>query len=115
MLQVSQKDVTVGGSFNRHGGYPAGNTDSAQYGQRAPAACRNAFIQACAAQDAAIAPRHLRGDAALVEEDEPRRIDLPGGFLPELPLRPDPLGVLLGGMDRLFLRRRPIRFSTSHS
>jgi hypothetical protein len=50
-------------------------------------------------QGAAIAPGHFRGDTALIDEDELRRIDLPGFLLPELALRFDSLAVLLGGVE----------------
>ena len=114
VIQVSQEDVSVGGRFNRHDSDPAGNGDGAQYGHRSPVASRNAFMKPGATHGAAIAPRHLRGDATFVEEDEPRRIDLPG-FAPAFSLGLDPFEVLLSGVERLFFKRSPICFSTSHS
>jgi hypothetical protein len=50
-------------------------------------------------QRPAIAPSHFRRDAALVDEDELRRVDVPGFLLPELPLRFDSLAVLLRSVE----------------
>jgi hypothetical protein len=50
-------------------------------------------------QRAAIAPGQVRSDAALIDEDELRRIDLSGFPLPELALRFDSITVLLGGVE----------------
>ena len=99
VIQVSQEDVSVGCRFNRHNSHPAGNGDGTQYGHRSPVASRNAFVETGTTHGAAIAPRHLRGDATFVEEDEPRRIDLPGFFAPEFSFGFDPLDVLLGGVE----------------
>ena len=115
VIEVSQKDVSVGSRFNRHNADSAGDTDGAQYGHRSPVARWNTFMEPGTAYSAAIAPRHFGGGAAFVEEDEPRRIDLPGFLLPEFPLGSDPGGILLCGVERLFFKRRPICFSTSHS
>ena len=50
-------------------------------------------------QRTSITPRHFRGDAALVDGDELRRIDLPGFLLPEPALRFDSFAVLLGSVE----------------
>ena len=99
IFQISQEDIAVGGGFNGHSGHPAGNTDRAQYRQCAPAAGWNPLFDARALQRATIAPGHFRGDAALIDEDELRRIDLSGFPLPELALRFDSITVLLGGVE----------------
>ena len=68
-------------------------------GKCAPAAGRNPLFDARAMQRAAIAPGQVRSDAALIDEDELRRIDLSGFPLPELALRFDSITVLLGGVE----------------
>ena len=99
MIEVSQKNVSIGSRFDCHGGDPAGNADRAQYSQRLPAACRNAFTKPRDAHDATVASRHFRRDTAFVEEDELRRIDLFDFFLPEFSLSFDSFGILLCGVE----------------
>ena len=115
LIEVGEKDVSVGRRFNRHSGNPTGSTDGAEYRHRSPVASWNAFLKSGTAHRTPVALRHFSGDAAFVEEDEPCRVDLPGFFLPAPALLPDPLGVLLGGVERLFFKRSPIFFKTSHS
>ena len=99
VFQISAEDIAVGGCFDGHRSYPTGNTDRAQHGQCSPAAGRNSFFDARPVQRTSITPRHFRGDAALVDEDELRRIDLPGFLLPEPALRFDSFAVLLGSVE----------------
>ena len=70
-----------------------------QYCQCAPTAGRHSFFHACPVQSAPITPRHFRGDAALVNKDKLRRIDLSGFHLPELALCFDSFTVPLGGVE----------------
>jgi hypothetical protein len=95
---VSQQDIATGGSFDTHRRHPARGTDCAQQCQTAPAPGRHSFPNAFASQAAAIAPRHFRRDATLVDEDETLRIDFPGRFPPEIALRPATVGILFGGV-----------------
>jgi hypothetical protein len=99
VLHISQKHVAIGGSFDAHCRHPARCTDCAQQSQATPAAGWHAFPNAFASQAAAIAPRHFRSDTTLVYEDQAFRIDLPRRFPPEIALRPDTLGSLLGGVQ----------------
>lgn len=99
VFEISTEDISVGGRFDGHRGHPAGNTDCSQDCQCAPAAGRNSFFDARAVPRTSITPGHLRGDAALVNEDELRRIDLSGFLLPEPALRFDSLTVPLGGVE----------------
>jgi hypothetical protein len=99
VFQISQEDVAVGGRLNGHSGHPSGNADRSQDRQGAPAAGRNSLFDARAVQRTSIAPGHFRGDAALIDEDELRRIDLPGFPPPELALRFDSITVLPGGVE----------------
>lgn len=99
VFQISPEDIAIGGCFDRHCSHPSGNTDRSQHRQRSPAAGRNSFVDARAIQPTSITPRHFRGDAALVNEDELRRIDLSGFLPPELALCFDSLAVLLGGVE----------------
>ena len=99
VFQISPEDIAIGGCFDGHRCYPAGNGDRSQHRQGSPAAGRNSFLDARAAQRPSITPRHFRRDAALVDEDELRRIDLPGFLLPELALCFDPVTVPLGGVE----------------
>lgn len=115
VLQIGEKNITVGGGFYGHDSYPAGKADGSQYCQGAPSAGGNSFIDAGTVQCSAITPRHLRGDTAFVDKDELRGVDTPRFGLPELALSLDSFAVLLGGAERLFLRRRPICFRTIQS
>lgn len=99
VFQVSQEDIAVRGRLNGHGGYPSGNTHCSQQSQCPPSASRNSLLNTRTMQRPAIAPSHFRRDAALVDEDELRRVDVPGFLLPELPLRFDSLAVLLGSVE----------------
>jgi hypothetical protein len=99
MSEISQEDIAIGGRLNRHSGYPSGNTDGSQQCQGPPATGRNSLLDACAMQRAAVAPGHFRRDTAFVDEDDLRRVDVPGFLPPELALRFDALAVLLGSME----------------
>lgn len=101
-LQVSEKDIAIGRSFDDHGRDPAGNTDRTQNSQRAPMARRNSFVDAFAAQRAPVTPGHFRCHAAFVQEDEALRIDLFAFFPPELSVSGGSLAILFGGVERLF-------------
>ncbi len=105
----------ISGGFDRHDGHPAGDIDRAEHRQCAPVAGRHSLIDALAAHGPAITPGHLSGDAAFVDKDEPLRVDLFGFFPPEFSLGFDPLAVLFGGAERLFLKRSPMRFRITHS
>ena len=99
VFEISPENIAIGGRFDRHRSHPTGNTDRSQHCQRSPASGRNSFFDARAVQRTSVTPRHFRGDAALVNEDELRRIDLSGFPPPELALRFDSLAVLLGGVE----------------
>src|SRR5215218_4074125 len=62
------------------------------------------------------AARHARVDAALVDEDQPGRVEAAGGDLraPGVPLLGHVGAVPLGGPERLFLRGQPRRWSARH-
>jgi hypothetical protein len=47
----------------------------------------------------AVTPRHFRSDAAFIDEDELRRVDVARFSLPELALRLDSFAVLFGGAE----------------
>ena len=99
VFEISPEDIAVSGRFDRHRSHPSGNTDRSQHGQCPPPSGGNSFFDARAVQRTSVTPRHFRGDAALVNEDELRRIDLSGFLLPELALRSDSLAVLLSGVE----------------
>lgn len=99
VFQVSQEDIAISGRLDGHGGYPSGNTHCSQQSQSPPTAGRNSLLHTRTMQRPAIAPSHFRRDAALVDEDESRGVDVPGFVLPELPLRFDSLAVLLGSVE----------------
>lgn len=97
--EISQEDIAIGGRLNGHSGHPSGNTDGSQQCQGSPATGRNSLLDACAMQGTAVATGHFRRDAAFVDEDDLRRIDVSGFLPPELALRLDALAVLLGSME----------------
>jgi len=114
MIQIGQEDFRVGCLFDGHGCDHAPGAYGAQDGHDFPVAARRRFMDAPASRTSRIQPRHRSGDTAFVEEDqlvEWGRMD----FFKEL--RPPLLigfGVSLGGMERLFFKRTPNRFSTRH-
>ena len=97
--EISQEDIAIGGRLNRHSGYPSGNTDGSQQCQGPPATGRNSLLDARAMQRTAVATGHFRRNTAFVDEDDLRRVDVPGFLPPELALRFDALAVLLGSME----------------
>jgi hypothetical protein len=115
VFQIGSEDIAIGGRLNGQDGHPTGNADRSQYGQGAPVASGNSFVNASAVECAAIASCHFRRDSAFIDEDELRRVDITAFPLPELALCLNTFAVLFGGMDRLFLRRRPICLSTIQS
>ena len=54
-----------------------------------------------------VAPRHVRGDAALVQENQLVRVDPAHRLAPSLAPLADRLDILLGGVERLFLHATP--------
>jgi hypothetical protein len=115
LLQVSEKDIAIGGSFDHPSANPTGSTDGTQNSQRAPVACRNSFVHTLAAQRAPITPGHFCCYTAFVDENEALRIDLFAFFLPELSLRGDSLTLLFSGVERFFLKRHPRPFKMFHT
>jgi hypothetical protein len=77
--------------------------------------CRNSFVDTLATHRPAITSGHVGGDPSFVGEDQAFRIQLSRYLPPEFPLGPDPLTVLLGGAERLFLKRSPNRFRITHN
>ena len=114
MIQVSEEDLRVGRGLDGHGGDDAIQTHSRQDGEDPPASFRRRFVYANAPRRPGITPRHLGRDAAFIEEDQLLGRDRPEtgeeGFPPpEIPFR-----VSLGGVERLFFRRRPSSPTTRH-
>jgi hypothetical protein len=99
VFQVGEEDIPVGGGFYRHDRHPAGEADCSQYGQGAPMAGGDSFVDARAVCGTPVTPGHFRRDAAFVDEDELRRVDVPRFSLPELALRLDSFAVLFGGAE----------------
>jgi len=97
--EISQEDIAISGRLNGHSGHPSGNADGPQQCQCPPATGRNSLLDARAMQRAAVATGHFRRNTAFVDEDDLRRIDVPGFLPPELALRFDALAVLLGSME----------------
>jgi hypothetical protein len=114
VFQISSKNIAVGGRFDRHRGNPPGAANRAQQSERAPAATGRAFPHSLAPQGASIAPCHVGADATFIQEDQFFRIDLPGLFLPDVAGDLTGGGVLLGGVQRLFLSRSSISPSNFH-
>lgn len=99
VLQISEKDVAIGGRLNHHRAHPAGKTDGTQHRQGAPVACGNSFVDTLTAHRPPIPPGHFRCDPAFVEENEALRIDLFACFLPKLSFCGDLFPLLFGGLE----------------
>src|SRR5215203_1001258 len=65
---------------------------------------RHASPQALPARGPSVAPGHVRGGPGLVDEHQPRRVEIQLALEPRLAPLADVGPVLLGGMRRLFLR-----------
>jgi hypothetical protein len=65
--------------------------------RRRPAGTPSSTRAPCSARP--VATGHFRRNTAFVDEDDLRRIDVPGFLPPELALRFDALAVLLGSME----------------
>src|SRR5215203_2993835 len=65
---------------------------------------RHASPQALPARGPSVAPGHVRGGPGLVDEHQPRRVEIQLALKPRLAPLADVGPVLLGGMRRLFLR-----------
>lgn len=105
---VGAKDFRVGGTRDGHGCGGAVETDGGDHGGGLPAAARRAGMAAPPARGAPVQAGQVRFRPALVEEDEPRRVE--AGLPPPPPLaRPgDVRTVLLAGAQCLFLYESPI-------
>jgi hypothetical protein len=108
LFEEGQKDLAIGSRFDAHRGHPSGNADRAQHRQCAPVAAGDTFADSLPMASATIASGHFRCYAALVKEDQLRRIDL-ARFGKPFDSRPAGCcSILFGGMERLFLSVRPI-------
>src|ERR1700757_1305115 len=70
LLHEGEKNITIGGRFNAHAGEHALHSQSCQHRQCAPVASRNRFPDSFRARRPAIAARHLRRHAALIQKDQ---------------------------------------------
>src|ERR1035438_4351606 len=69
---------------------------------------------ALAARRPPVAPGHVSSHAAFIRKDQAVRIDLTDSFPPEFPLCFNSFTVLFGSVERLFLKRSPLRFRMFH-
>jgi hypothetical protein len=98
-VEVGEEDLGVGGGLNRHRGDHASEAYRAQDGEDLPVAFGRAFMHPRSLQAACEAPRHLRRDAALIEEDQLLRRGLADAG--KVLFAPDAVGfrVALGGVE----------------
>ncbi len=104
MIEVDEKDLSVGGRFDGHGGQHAGVVHRAQHGQSRPVSARHRCVHALPVPAPGIEPRPLCADAALVQVDQVLRRDPPDRLGERFALEPVFFAVALGGVERLFSR-----------
>lgn len=68
-VEKSQKYFSVRGCGYCHGGLPPLAADGTQHCHRSPVPTGRSFVDTSATRGAAIAPGHVRRDAALIQED----------------------------------------------
>lgn len=99
LFNKGEEDIAIGSRFDGHRGDPSGNTDGPQYGQGAPVAAGDPFAHSFPTASATITSGHFRCYAALVEEDQLRRIDLARFRKPADSRATDCFHILFGGMQ----------------
>ncbi len=107
VIEIGKEDFRVGGGLDGHGGDHAAQAHRTQDGEDLPVAFGRRFDNAPASKRTSVALGHLGGNAALVQINQPFWSDLPNllyEYLAALPVR---FGVALGGVERLFLSRKP--------
>jgi len=115
MFDVGEEDIGVGRFLDGHRRIDSAQTHCRQNGQDLPVAAGRRFVDSATIDTASIEPRHRGCDTALVQENQVFRRDRPDALDELLPPVTVGLGVALGGVERLFLRRTPSRFSTFHT
>jgi len=101
VFQIGQEHIPIGRCFNRHRSHPSVDADSSQQSQRAPIA-GSAVRYTFAHWTTSISPRHLRGGAAFIEENQIPNGHLIDGVAVLLALFLNPFGILLSGVKSFF-------------
>lgn len=70
LLNESEEDIAVGGRFDAHTGQDAVGSKGCQNRQGAPVTCGDGLPDPLSTQAPAVKARHLRGDAAFVQEHQ---------------------------------------------
>src|SRR5674476_18537 len=109
---IRDRDVTIGGRFDGHGGHHASQAESAQNGQHLPMPLRGRFVNPLPALGSSPKPRHLRGHAAFIQENQPFRRDRTDLFGELLAVLVVGRAVAFLRVKRFFFRRSPIARST---
>jgi hypothetical protein len=80
MVPIGQEEVAVGRLLDGHGGDDAAGAHRAQDGEDFPVALGRAFADARPTPTAGIAARHLRGNAAFIQENQLLRRNVAEGL-----------------------------------
>jgi hypothetical protein len=80
LVQIAPEDVAVGRLRDGHGGEDAAGAHGAQDGQDFPVALGRALGDARPTHTAGIAARHLRGNAAFIQENQLLRRNVAEGL-----------------------------------
>jgi hypothetical protein len=102
LLDIGEEASAVDRPVDHAGGIDAVVAQRGQEGHRAPAAVRHFGDEPRAAQRAAVAARHVGLGPGLVDEDQPRRIELALMQLPSGPLPRHVSAILLAGVHAFF-------------
>ena len=103
LLDVGQKDITVGGRVDRHKAAPAIESESSNHRHRAPVSVRRFPRRFLTDRCPAVVRRRPQSEAGLVEKDQPRRVELVLLGDEGRPLRLDVPAVLFAGDHCFFL------------
>ena len=80
MIQIGQKNICIRGLLDGHGGDHAARIHGAQDGQDFPVALGRALADARPTHTSGIAARHLRGNAAFIQENQLLRRNVAEGL-----------------------------------
>ena len=104
LFDIGEKGLPVHRAVEDHGRSNAVVTQPGGEGGGFPMAMRHGGAASLAPGRTAVKARHLGVRGGLVDEDDPRRIEVELSFKPRLARRVHRAAALFGGMRRLFLR-----------
>ena len=106
-IEVGEEDLRIRGRLDGHGGDHATQAHRAQDGEDLPVAFGRGFADTPPQPSPSLALGHLRRDTAFIQENQPFWSDRPQLFYELFAALTVRFRVALGGVERLFFRRKP--------